>query len=661
MIDREKKILFNFNTNASLIFKHCSPHMHYALGYSSLELIGASVSSIVTEEGRREFENGIAKLNENHDECTLFDCQFAKKNGGIVSLPVRVVSVYSAANELEGFCVLALETETQRDKKSTYSYNDQLKRAIDHAQSMEAKAEAAVLVKSQFIANMSHEIRTPLNGILGIAQLLKTSSLSEEQNEYTDLIIKSGGLLLSIVNGILDFSKAETGTLKLEKVKFSIRSVIQNCLELQEQKARDKGLTLTSAVHDTIPEFLYGDPVRLGQICVNLINNAIKFTPAGEVRIEVATVKVFINNILLKIRVHDTGIGIEKEKISKLFRSFTQLDSSLTKEFGGTGLGLSIAKRLVEMMHGEIGVDSIPGEGTTFWFTVPFALENNKDTRDNNSEQSQSGLPTSEGNRVLSILFVDDSQINRHVGKMMIEKMNCTVDEANDGIDALSKLRQKAYDVVFMDLNMPKLDGFETIKKIRDNTFADIRPDIPVIGVTAHALNEDRDKCLKLGMNDYIPKPLSPAAIQIVLERFRSGTPVAQVSSEKNVEVHSKTDEPFFDSNKLFSKLAGDIELFRTLIDTFYESFSSDLMQLKDAWREKSIRDMEMLGHKIKGSCSNMHVKVMSEEGLGIEMGAKNNTVETVPKHIEKLSEFFEQFKIVAEQEYRRIAEMKNK
>lgn len=377
-----------------------------------------------------------------------------------------------------------------------------------------AELEKLTQLKSAFLANMSHEIRTPINGVVGMTGLLRDTDLSSVQREYIDNISTSASSLLTLINDILDFSKVEAGKLDLEIIDFDLEKTIRNTAKTLEFVARRKNIELSVDLVNLPTKAFRGDPGRFSQVLINLLNNAIKFTPAGTVVLKASLDSALDGKNNFRFEIIDTGIGIDKEAHGRIFLPFDQADTSTTRKFGGTGLGLSICKNLTALMGGQIGVFSDGKNGSTFWFEIPFTDSEvslselrRKDTQDINR-----------GNLGLRILLAEDNQINQLVAVKQLQKLGCHCDAVANGKEAVEALRHITYDLVLMDCQMPELDGYEATRQIRASS--EKYSSIPIIAMTAHAMKGDRDKCLTAGMNDYVTKPISISDLSVVIETW---------------------------------------------------------------------------------------------------------------------------------------------
>ena len=374
------------------------------------------------------------------------------------------------------------------------------------------RAEEATRSKSLFLANMSHEIRSPMNGILGLSRLLLQSELNAEQNDMLKVMTTSGENLIQIINDILDYSKIEAGQIEIENIEFDIRKLTDTIFHLLNFRAEEKGIELKIDVDDDIPENLIGDSFRLNQILMNLVNNAVKFTHKGSVNLSVQCLEKTKSHVSLFFSVKDTGIGISLEAQKKLFREFTQSDSSTTRQYGGTGLGLAISKNLTNLMGGKISVESQLETGSEFMFELKFGFKEKEVDMFNDQNLE---IP-----KQLSILVAEDNPINQKVAILTLRHMGLKCDVAKNGLEAFEMYKEKNHQVILMDMQMPILDGISATQKIRN--FESEHPDLNkafIIALTANAFVEDKQKCIEAGMNDFISKPFKEEALKKVLNQ----------------------------------------------------------------------------------------------------------------------------------------------
>lgn len=368
-------------------------------------------------------------------------------------------------------------------------------------------------VKENFLANMSHEIRTPMNAIIGFTQLLGQKKLDDDAKQYVQTIERSGENLLAIVNDILDISKIEAGMMRIEHVPFSLRGLIHSVETMVLPRAKDKGIQLKTEVDNAIPDILEGDPVRLTQILSNLLGNALKFTSAGSVILKVTAESMHDGDAKIKMQVSDTGIGIEAQKLKHIFGRFEQADDTITRQYGGTGLGLSIVRDLVELQGGTIEVESNAGIGTVFYVTIPYTVST-RQIIDHLAVAESPSAGAAASN--IKVLVTEDNEFNQSLISHIFKSWDLPFEMANNGQEAIEKLKANQYNLVLMDIQMPVMDGYTASRKIRN----ELRSSVPIIAMTAHAMPGERDKCLSYGMNEYIAKPIRQEQLSLLISKF---------------------------------------------------------------------------------------------------------------------------------------------
>jgi PAS domain S-box-containing protein len=585
-------------------------------GYAATEAIGKTLCMLNGEQTSEDTLHAMRKALHAGEPFKAEILNYTKE-GNYVWVDISIVPVRNARGDITHFAAMQRDiTELKSADRQLKETMIQIKRANMKseaaARDLEAslkKAEEANKAKGDFLANMSHELRTPMNGVLGMAQLLADTALDTEQRECVSTINGSAENLLMLLNDILDFSKIEAGALQLEHLAFDMRDALNGTVNLLRSQADKKQIALVSNITPFLPEYVWGDPGRTRQILTNLLGNAIKFTNAGHVRL-VTDIHIEDSGDWLHISVEDTGMGIPAAKLDEIFDKFTQADASVTRKYGGTGLGLAITKQLVSLMGGRIGVESAEGKGSTFWFTIPCKPASQNDVlrpREQSSAECEYAtvrMPVAEAR----VLLVEDYPVNQMFAMKLLRKFGfCHIDLAENGVEAIQKYRTNMYDVIFMDCQMPELDGYQTTAKLRlleEGTTLHT----PIVAMTANAMMGDREKCLKAGMDDYISKPLRAEHLKAIIRHWfeipdeKAQTSIAVVNS---AQAPSATDA-IVDLEQLRMFTDGDPEEERALFELFLEQAHEMIILLEQSKQTGDNERWKSAAHRFKGSSGNL-------------------------------------------------------
>lgn len=514
--------------------------------------------------------------------------------------------------------------------------------AKNKAESATLIAEAAVKSKQQFLSNMSHEIRTPMNAIIGFTKVVLKTDLNKKQQEYLNAIKISGDALIVLINDILDLAKVDAGKMTFAQIPFKLSSSISAMLHLFETKIQEKNLELVKVYDRNIPEFLAGDPVRLHQIILNLVGNAVKFTTTGKITVSVNMLKEDSELVSIEFAIMDTGIGIPESKLENIFDDFQQATSETSRLYGGTGLGLAIVKQLVEAQRGTITVESKLGEGSTFAFILDFLKTNAKaDTETDVAIETEAGIK----NR--RILVVEDIVLNQLLMKTLLEDFGFQMDIANNGKIAIEKLSTRSYDIILMDLQMPEMNGFEATEYIRNT----LNSQIPIIALTADVTTVDVEKCKAVGMNDYISKPIDDKLLYSKIIKFLK----YQTSQKQNDLTGSKIQSKRTNLNHLFQRTKSNREMLKEIITAYLEQTPPLIKTMKESFIEKDWNSLSAAAHKMIPSFSIMGISEDFEN-----MTKKIQEYTRIPEHKDKIADLIMQVENVCLQACNELEEELN-
>ena len=609
-----------FRCNMDGIISLVSPSVKRVLGFEQEEVVGKKITDYFISRSKL---SDLFKELYKDKQVQNYEGVVVTKNGNEIQFlsNVRLIKRRKNKYEIEGVA---------RDFTRLKETNRQLREAKE-------LAERSLQIKERFLANMSHEIRTPMNGIIGMIDLIGSTQLDDEQSEYIRTIKKSSDSLLHILNDILDLSKIEAGKMKLRLQPVRLIDTFEKVYELYSQQAHLSNNTLYYHLDDQLPEYIMADETRLTQVLSNLTSNAIKFSPKkGNINLSIRVLNQQDNCYRFKVFIKDSGIGIYQNDIEKLFQNFSQIDSSSSKNYSGTGLGLAISKELVKSMGGEIGVASTPGLGSTFWFTFEAysigAHEVTEKTEENVFvKQFTDSSP--------QILLVDDNQINRNVAKSILLKSGCEVVEVSSGQEAIKEVKKRKFDLIFMDIQMPDMDGVQATAKIKKLKLVH-RP--PIVAMTAYSMEEDRVKFLKKGLDDYIAKPIKANSLIEKVKTWLHFEPKS-VSSEV---FNESTEELVINQNTLNHLYKyGGRELIESVLSDFDREATEQVASVTDFASQKEYESMRRELHTLKGNAGTLGIERLAAVARELEKKLKNKDYKYMNKQLGELKKCLTEFK----------------
>jgi signal transduction histidine kinase/CheY-like chemotaxis protein/HPt (histidine-containing phosphotransfer) domain-containing protein len=581
-----------------------------------------------------------------------YQATLRKENGDklIVKLNDKLIKSEDGTEYLEGSIqdiTAQVLAEAQRKMAET--------ELIEEKKKSDRLAEEAVrlsVTKSQFLANMSHEIRTPMNGILGYLSLIEKNPFRshEELKDFIKGAKHSAESLLSIIDSILDISKIESGKMELDEISFSVKKIVEDSISITLSRATEKGLIIGYHIDDTVPVAVRGDPVKIRQVLVNLISNAIKFTEHGYVKVSISLEDQNEQDVYLLCSVTDTGIGIPSNKQEYLFEPFTQLDGSYTRKYGGTGLGLAITKNFIEIMGGNIHIESQVGKGSKFIFNlklkkaVGFEEDFNTDKPDSQSASDVEALNVpsynlKEKRKKYRILVAEDNNVNQKVVVKILNDFGYSCEAVENGEEAVNAVANNDFDAVLMDIQMPQMDGLNATKIIRGMDSS--KKDIPIIAMTAHALIGDKEKCFEAGMNEYLSKPIFSEKLISILDSVLE----IQLGENKVLVSENLVLDSVFNFNQLDKISLSDTTFQKELLSTYFDDVESRIQKLEILFTTKDLERIINEAHTIKGSSFSLGAIKLAEEALGIEISGKNNDLISVSDRLRNIKSALDETK----------------
>ncbi len=592
----------------------------WLIGHDDFEYVAYRNKPKEIAENRREFFNKVIESKKMH----FWEEKLTTPEGNDKWILRYLYPVFNSHDELEMVIGYGLDITD---------------RVIQEKELIQAREEAieSQKVKQNFLAKVSHEIRTPMNGVIGVMNLLDQSDLNDEQQEYIEILRESSSYLMHLIDDILDLSKMNEGKFTLSKNNFNLNEILNGVIYANKQKAESKKLTFITKLPDNNEQLVFSDPVRLRQILMNLISNAIKFTHSGSIEFSVKTSKPSIDKLNCIFTVKDTGVGIDEIHKNQLFQAFQQGKPAVGQQFGGTGLGLSIVKEIVQLMNGSIDISSKVNSGTEFIVSLTFDLEKQE------VEEKQKDLITNNSLlKGLHLLVVDDHLINLTIAKKIVQHWGVTVETASNGAECINSLNEKKFDVILMDMQMPVIDGIEATRLIRKS--GKEYNSIPIIAMTAAALPEERERCLNSGMNDYLAKPFNPNHLLEILKKHFN-PPAQELSDLDETEIESA----FFNLDYLLEVCGDNREFLIEMIGMFKTDIPLLIAEMKEHFKNEDFNELSRTAHKGKSTAGYMNAESMRNLFISIEVEVKKTTFENtlLTQYIDEIERIFK--KIITE------------
>jgi PAS domain S-box-containing protein len=576
-------------------------------GYTREELLGMDPELLLLDaEWRPQMERHRADRKKG--EFGVYEIPIRTKSGEVKWVIISAAPTFDANKNVTGSVAIHFDI----------THRKEIEAALEKAR---IEAEASLKSKELFLANISHEIRTPMNAILGMSRLINGTKLDKTQRQYNQAIQASADGLMVIINDVLDMSKIKSGKFTVENISFNVDQVLDQMIKSLTFKAEEKGIYFHCTRDEQVHPFLIGDPTRLNQVLTNLASNAVKFTEKGGVEIVVSLVESTDKQDKVKFEVSDTGVGIDKEKFDTIFESFTQEDETITRKFGGTGLGLAISRQLVDIFEGELTVKSNKGKGSTFSFTLD--MEHGEAF-----ETEQVKVIGDQDLTDCKILLVEDNEINSYLAITILKKWNATVETAKNGLKAIEKLEQMEFDVIIMDMQMPKMDGVQATAHARNV----LKLKVPIIALTANAAKGEKEKCIEAGMDDYISKPFEPDELFSKISGHWRGF---------QDSLMPMGDSDRFSLLKLRAMYNDNHAFVQKTVNIFLSQFEKDVGALREKLADKDFRNVKLLAHKIKPNIDLFQIEELHGPIREIEKKAEEENPEALAALVDNLAQVY--------------------